>query len=158
MAVHPWKRELRDRVEAGFDFLVSDHDCRKRGRFIAGGMEIFYWNATTGIRTSVQAREEFVVHLCPLPDGGFPPRADEPYASRRRIEWFDAFDVVELVTGQRPQFTTEQLYGNDPAVIAGYTSALKGPCQPLLVGDDRLWAGLRRQRMARIAHRSGRIR
>jgi hypothetical protein len=158
MAVHPWRRELRDRVEAAFDFLVSDHNCRKRGRFIVGGMEIFYWNGTTGVRASVQSREEFVVHLCPLPEGGFPPRADEPYASQRRVEWFDAFDVVKLVTGRRPQFTVQQLYGNDPAVIAAYSSALEGPCRPLLVGDEGLWARLRRQRTARIAHPAGRNR
>jgi hypothetical protein len=158
VAVHPWKRELRDRVEAAFDFLVKDHNCRKRGRFVAGGMEIFYWNATTGIRASVQSREEFVVELCPLPEGSFPPRADERYASRRRIEWFDAFDVVKLVTGRRPRFTAQQLYGNDPAVIAAYSSALKGPCWPLLVGDEGLWARLRRQRTARIAHPARRTR
>jgi hypothetical protein len=153
VAVHQWERELRDRVEAALDFLVTDHNCRKRGRFIAGGMEIFYWNATTGVRASIETREEFVVHLCPLPEGRFPPPANEHYASRRRIEWFDAFDVVALVTGRRPRFTAEQLYGNDPAVVTAYSSALSGPCRPLLVGDEGLWARLRRQRTARIAYR-----
>lgn len=115
-------------------------------------MEIFYWNATTGVRASVQTREEFVVHLCPLPDGGFPPPADEHYASRGRIEWFDAFDMVTLAIGRRPRFTARQLYGNDPAVVMAYSSALRGACQPLLVGDESLWARLRRQRAARIAY------
>jgi hypothetical protein len=156
VAVHPWRRELRDRVEAAFDFLVTDHKCRKRGRFVAGGLEIFYWNQTTGVRASVQTRAEFIVHLCPLPEGGFPPRADEHYASRRRIEWFDAFDVVKLATGRRPQFSAQQLYGNDPAVIGAYSSTLKGPCQPLLAGNEGQWARLRRQRTARIAHWAGR--
>lgn len=135
-----------------FNFLVADFACRKRGRFIAGGMEIFYWNMTTGVRASAQHREEFVVHLCPLPEGGFPPRADEHHASRRRIEWFDAFDAVKLVTGRRPRFDTQQLYGNDLVVIAAYSSALRDPCRPLLLGDEGLWARLRRQRRARIAH------
>jgi hypothetical protein len=156
VTVHRWQRELRGRIEAAFDFLVTDHRCRKRGRFIAGGMEIFYWNATTGVRASVQTREEFVVHLCPLPEGGFPPSADEPYTSQRRNEWFDAFEVLELVTGRRPQFNVQQLYGNDPVVIAAYSSALQGPCQPLLLGDEGLWARLRRRRTARVVHRPGR--
>ncbi|MEV6810856.1 hypothetical protein [Micromonospora sp. NPDC051296] len=109
-------------------------------------MEIFYWNETTGVRASVQAREEFVVHLCPLPDEGFPPRADKRHGSRRHIEWFDAFDVVALVTGRRPRFAGQQLFGNDPAVVAAYSSALRGPCQPLLLGDEGLWERLRTAR------------
>src|SRR5262249_46846155 len=118
-------------------------------------MEVLYWNATTGVRASVHTREEFAVHLCPLPEGGFPPRADDPYVSLRRVEWFDAFDAVKLITGRRPQFSTQQLYGNDPAVIAAYSSALKGPCRPLLNGDEGLCARLRRQRTARIAYWQG---
>jgi hypothetical protein len=152
VTVHPWRRDLRDRVESAFDFLVAQHNCCKRGRFIPGGMEVFYWNATTGVRASVQTREEFAVHLCPLPEAGFPPRTDEPYVSLRRVEWFDAFDAVKLIGGQRPQFSTQQLYGNDPTVIAAYSSALKGPCRQLLNGDEGLWSRLRRQRTARIAY------
>lgn len=158
VGVHPWERELRHRVEAVFDFLVTDHRCRRRGRFIAGGMEIFFWNSTTGVRASVQTREEFAVHLCALPEGSFPPRSDEHYASRRRIEWFDAFDVVKLVTGRRPQFNPQQLYGNDPLVIIAYADALKGPCRPLLQGEASMWARLRRQQAARFAYRLQRAR
>lgn len=92
------------------------------------------------------------MHLCPLPEAGFPPYADEGYASERRIEWFDAFDAVKLVTGRRPRFDAQQLYGNDQTVIAAYSSALRDSCRPLLLDDGGLWARLRRQRTARIAH------
>lgn len=150
MTVHPWQRELRTRCETEFDFLVAEHGCRRRSRFHPGGFEIFYWNRTTGVRVRVEPREEFVVHLCPLPEGRFPPRADE-YGASRRIEWYDAFDMVELATGRRPRFDPGQLYGNDPAVITAYADALRGPCRSLLCGEDAVWVPLRRQRRARIA-------
>jgi hypothetical protein len=158
MTVRPGQRELRARVEAAFDFLTVEHDCRKRGRFVPGGMEILYWNTTTGIRVSVQAREEFVAHLCPLSRGGFPPGSDRSGADRSRIEWFDAFDAVKLVTGRRPRLNSQQLYGNDPAIIAAYASAIQGPCWPLLSVDNQLWTRLRRQRTARIAYWTRRAR
>jgi hypothetical protein len=151
-------RALRDRVEAEFAFLVADHGCRTRGRFVPGGMELFYWNTAAGVRVSTQAREEFAAHLCPWPEADFPPRIHGHDGRLRRIEWFDALDAVKLVTGRRPKFTTEELFGNDPAVIAAYASALRGPCQPLLHGDQSLWPRLRRQRTARIARNERAVR
>jgi hypothetical protein len=143
--VHLWERELRAHCESQFDFLVSEHSCRRRGRFISGGWEVFYWNSVAGVRILVQYRDPFTVDLCPIPEGRFPPRADE-FGARQRIEWFDAFDVVTLVSGRSPQFTDRQLYGNDPAVIADYAEAVRGPCQSLLRGDPALWAKVRAQR------------
>ncbi|MBE1492281.1 hypothetical protein [Plantactinospora soyae] len=145
MTNSPWKRELRERCEATFDFLVSEHDCRKRGRFISQGIEVFYWNATTGVSVSAVYRDPFSVDLCVLPEDGFPPRKDE-YGARLRIDWFDAFYVVTLVTGKRPKFSQEQVYGNDQAVLDAYADALRGPCRPLLHdAEDPLWARLGRQ-------------
>ncbi|MEE6259110.1 hypothetical protein [Plantactinospora sonchi] len=151
MTAYPWQRELRTRCEAEFDFLVVEHGCRRRGRFCRGGFEIFYWNRTTGVRVTVEFREEFVVHLCPLPEGRFPPRVDE-HGGRRRIEWYDAFDAVKLVTKRRPRFDQRQLFENHPAVIAAYADALRGPCQSLLRGEEEMWARLRRQIRARIGY------
>ena len=152
--VHPL-RELRSLCERQFDSLVSEHGCRRRGRFIAGGFEVFYWNAITGVRVLVQSRDPFTVDLCPMPAAKFPPRPGE-YGARRRIEWYDAFDVVTLVSGRRPQFTPRELYGHDPVVIAAYADAVHGPCQSLLHGDPTLWARLRAQREARVAEWRGR--
>jgi hypothetical protein len=153
MAVHPWERERRARIEAAFDFLVTDSGCRKRGRFIrSGGTEVFYWNATTGVRAYVESREEFTVQLCPMPHAPFPPRVDD-YRANQKIEWFDAWDVERLVTGHQlwKRFSAEQRYGTDPAVVAAYAEALRGPCRPLLGGDPELWGRLRRQRETRMA-------
>ena len=91
------------------------------------GFEVFYWDAITGVRVLVQSRDPFTVDLCPMPPARFPPRPDK-YGARRRIEWYDAFDVVTLVSGRRPQFTDRELYGNDPVVIAAYADAVHGPC------------------------------
>jgi hypothetical protein len=151
MPAHPWERELRALCESQFDFLISDHGCKRRGRFISGGLEVFYWNAVTGVRVLVQYRDPFTVDVCPMPERRFPPRPEE-YGARQRIEWFDSFDVVKLVTGRRPRFSTRQLYGSDPEVIAAYADAIRGPCEPLLSGDPVLWSRLRRQRRARIAY------
>lgn len=117
-------------------------------------MEVFYWNATTGVRASAQPREEFAVHLCPLPEEGFPPpRLSMRDADRRYIEWFDAFDVVKLVTGRRPRFDVRELCGKDPVVIVAYADALRSPCRSLPQGETSMWTRLRRQRTARIAYR-----
>ena len=153
MPVYPWERERRGRIEAAFDFLVSGYRCRKRGRFIrSGGVEVFYWNVTTGVKAYVESREEFTVHLCPLPEAPFPPRVDD-YLADQRIEWFDAWDVERLVTGRRlwRRFSAQQLFGTDSTVIGAYAEALSGACDPLLRGDPALWERLRRQRRARIA-------
>ncbi|MFC6020309.1 hypothetical protein ACFP2T_29580 [Plantactinospora solaniradicis] len=157
MTVHPWKRDLRARCEATFDFLVGEHDCRKRGRFIPQGLEVFYWNTTTGVRVLTMNRDPFTVDLCVLPEGGFPPRKDE-YGAGRRIQWFDAFQAVKLVTGERPRFSDNQLYGNDQAVLDAYADALRGPCRPLLRStDDPLWARLERQLNGVIAVNKRRV-
>jgi len=71
MTVHPGWRQLRSLCEIQFDFLVSDHHCRRRGRFISGGLEVFYWNATTGVRILVQYRDPFTVDVCRCPKVGF---------------------------------------------------------------------------------------
>lgn len=143
MTAYPWQRELRTRCEAEFDFLVRTHGCRRRGRFCDGGFEIFYWNTTTGVRVKVEPRDEFAVDLCPLPEGRFPPRTDE-YGGRRRIDWYHAFYAVKLLTGHRPRFDRRQLYENHPTVITAFADALRGPCQPLLRGDEEMWVRLRR--------------
>jgi hypothetical protein len=124
------------------------------------GSSLAAWRSSSGTRPRVYECQSRLARslwwICArLPEGRFPPRVDESYVLRRRIEWIDAFDVVKLFTGRRPRFTAQQLYGNDPAVIAAYSTALRGPCQPLLVGDESLWARLRRQRTARIAHTAG---
>jgi hypothetical protein len=63
------ERERRARIEAALDFLLPEFCCRKRGRFIrSGGLEVFYWNVTTGVRAYVESCEEFTVQLCPMPD------------------------------------------------------------------------------------------
>jgi hypothetical protein len=157
VAVHPWMRELRIRCEAQFDFLTAEYGCRRRGRFTSGGFEIYYWNPIVGVRVLVSYRDPFTVDLCAIPEGTFPPRPHE-YGARPRIEWYDAFDVVKLVTGRRPRFTDRQLYGNDLVVIAAYVDALRGPCRSLLQGDMAMWARLCRQRAARIAYSSRRAR
>ena len=150
MTVHPGWRQLRSLCEVQFDFLVSGHHCRRRGRFVSAGLEI-YWNATTGVRILVQYRDPFTVDVCPLREGRFPPRVDE-YGGHQRIEWYDVFDALKLLTGRRPRFDVRQLYGNDPVVIAAYADALRGPCQSLLHGDAVTWDRLRRQRRARLAY------
>jgi hypothetical protein len=90
-------------------------------------------------------RDPFMVDLCVLPEDGFPPRKDE-YDARSRIRWFDAFQAVQLVTGERPRFSDTQRYRNDQAVLDAYADALRGPCRPLLHStDDPLWVRLERQ-------------
>lgn len=153
MAVHPWERERRARIEAALDFLLSEFGCRKLRRFIrSGGVEVFYWNVTTGVRAYVESREEFTVQLCPMPDLPFPPRFDN-YGGQpedrvvRRLGRREVGDRSQVWT----QFSSEQRYGPDQAVIAAYAVALEGPCRPLLAGDAALWERLRRQRRARTA-------
>jgi hypothetical protein len=150
VAVQLWMRELRIRCEIQF-VLTAEYGCQRRGRFTSGGLEIYYWNPIVGVRVLVSYRDPFTVDLCPIPEGTFPPGPHE-YGARQRIEWYDAFDVVRLVTGRRPRFTDRQLYGNDPVVITAYADALRGPCRSLLRGDTAMWARLRRQRAARIAY------
>ena len=58
---------------------------------------VFYWNATTGVKAYVKSREEFTGRVCPMPDVPFPPRIDD-HLTNRKIEWFDAWDVGELMT------------------------------------------------------------
>lgn len=139
MGSQPWKRQQRDMIEGYLDFLIAEHGCRMRGRGIAGGVEVFYWNKVAGVWVITQTREEFRLSICPLPEGKFPPAVDDH--TRRDITWVDPFAVIRSATGRRPHFSHDQWCGNGPQVVAAYADALRDHCLPLLQ-SSKAWAEL----------------
>ena len=144
-AMNKLQKQFEESCKRSFQFLMDEYGCQivKSGKHAAGAA-MTYANSTTGVKVSLEPRENAIfVYLIQLRDGKIPAYLDAPDG------WVYLDAVLSL---KNPNLKVRQKAFGDwlkpkdiDAVLAHYANALRTYGQEVLSGDFTIFKIIRQK-------------
>ena len=142
-AMNKLQKRFKESCKRSFQFLVDEYGCQivQSGEHAAGSV-MLYTNSTTGIKVSLEPRENFIfVYLIQLQDGKIPAYLDAP-------DHWVYFDAVLAL--KNPKLKVQQKAFGDwltpkdiDTILANYAHTLRIYGREVLIGDFMLFKAIR---------------